>query len=107
MAFQGALSSTASLTQLTIADDKGVWLTLKDVKLDWSRSALLSGHIQVDQLSAGEIDLEAFANRPDQFNGSLARGKIAGVARYSGFHSHQGHCGTEDRSWYDGSGPTP
>lgn len=56
--FQGALSSQASLKQMTIADDSGVWLTLKDVKLDWSRSALLSGQIEISELSAGEIDLE-------------------------------------------------
>ena len=56
--FQGALSSQASLKQLTIADGQGVWLTLKDVTLDWSRSALLTGNIRIDQLSAGEIDFE-------------------------------------------------
>ncbi len=56
--FQGALSSQASLTQLTIADGQGIWLTLKDVKLDWSRSALFSGQISIDELSAGEIDLD-------------------------------------------------
>ena len=56
--FAGALSTQASLAQLTIADAHGVWLTLKDVKLDWSRSALLSGEIQITDLSAGEVDLE-------------------------------------------------
>lgn len=56
--FAGALSTQASLAQLTIADAQGVWLTLKDVKLDWSRSALLSGQIQITDLSAGEVDLE-------------------------------------------------
>lgn len=56
--FQGALSSQASLKQMTIADDAGVWLTLKDVTLDWSRSALLSGKIEISELSAGEIDLD-------------------------------------------------
>lgn len=56
--FQGALSSQASLKTLTIADDAGVWLTLKDVTLDWSRAALFSGRIAVNELSAGEIDLD-------------------------------------------------
>jgi translocation and assembly module TamB len=56
--FQGALSSQASLTQLTIADDAGVWLTLKDVSLDWSRSSLLSGAVVVNDLTAGEIVLD-------------------------------------------------
>ncbi|WP_102223821.1 translocation/assembly module TamB domain-containing protein [Acidimangrovimonas sediminis] len=55
--FQGALSSKASLKTLTIADDKGVWLTLKDVTLDWSRLALLTGKVEVNELTAAEIDL--------------------------------------------------
>ncbi|MDO5755970.1 MAG: translocation/assembly module TamB domain-containing protein [Rhodobacterales bacterium] len=53
--FRGALSSKASLDLLTIADEDGVWLTLKDVTLDWSRLALLRGRFQVSELSAGEI----------------------------------------------------
>ncbi len=53
--FKGALSSQASLDQMTIADDDGVWLTVKDVVLDWNRSALLRGRVEVTELSAGEI----------------------------------------------------
>ncbi len=56
--FQGGLSSQASLTQMTIADSQGIWLTLKDVKLDWDRTALFSGAIAITNLSAAEIDLE-------------------------------------------------
>ena len=55
--FTGALSSQATIAELTIADDTGVWLTLKGVTLDWSRSALLSGRVEVNELSADEIDL--------------------------------------------------
>ncbi|WP_128255008.1 translocation/assembly module TamB domain-containing protein [Falsirhodobacter deserti] len=53
--FTGALSSRATLDELTIADDEGVWLTLRDVVLDWNRSALLRGRLQVTELSAAEI----------------------------------------------------
>ncbi|GLS86291.1 translocation/assembly module TamB [Cypionkella aquatica] len=56
--FAGALSSQASLTELTIADDSGIWLTLRDVTLDWSRSSLLSGAVVVNELTAGEIILD-------------------------------------------------
>jgi translocation and assembly module TamB len=56
--FAGALSSRATIEQLTIADDTGVWLTLKDVALDWNRSALLSGAVSVNELSAAEIVLD-------------------------------------------------
>ena len=56
--FAGALSSQATMAEMTIADDQGIWLTIKDARLDWSRSALLSGQVVIDQLTAGEIDLE-------------------------------------------------
>jgi translocation and assembly module TamB len=53
--FRGALSSQASLEELTIADGEGVWLTLRDVTLDWTRSALLRGRLEVNRLTAAEI----------------------------------------------------
>lgn len=53
--FQGALSSTATIEMLTIADENGIWLTLKGVTLNWSRTALLSGRLEVDELSAKEL----------------------------------------------------
>lgn len=55
--FAGALSSQATLETLTIADDDGVWLRLGDVTLDWTRSALLAGRVEVNSLTAGEITL--------------------------------------------------
>ena len=56
--FAGALSSRARIAELTIADDQGVWLTLRDVALDWNRAALLGGTLSVNELSAGEIILD-------------------------------------------------
>ncbi|NEY90261.1 translocation/assembly module TamB domain-containing protein [Tabrizicola oligotrophica] len=53
--FDGALSSQARIAELTIADEQGVWLTLRDVVLDWNRSALFSGNVSVNELSAAEI----------------------------------------------------
>lgn len=53
--FQGALSSRATIEQLTISDDEGVWLTINDAVLDWNRSAILRGRIEVNELSAAEI----------------------------------------------------
>ncbi len=53
--FEGALSSQARITEMTIADADGVWLTLRDVTLDWSRAALLSGNVTINELSAAEV----------------------------------------------------
>ena len=56
--FAGALSSQARFDRLTIADDQGIWLTVEDARLDWSRSALLRGSLEVAELSAGRIALD-------------------------------------------------
>jgi translocation and assembly module TamB len=55
--FTGALSSSARMARLSIADDEGVWLELNNAELDWSRTALLRGRLQVQKLSAESITL--------------------------------------------------
>ncbi|MFT6684270.1 MAG: translocation and assembly module TamB, partial [Loktanella salsilacus] len=45
--FEGALSSRATVDKITVADSEGVWLELNNVVLDWNRSALLRGRIDV------------------------------------------------------------
>jgi translocation and assembly module TamB len=55
--FAGALSSRATFTTLTIADDQGVWLTIRDGSMAWNRAAILRGEIQINELTAAEIDL--------------------------------------------------
>ena len=53
--FDGALSSEATIAQMTIADTEGVWLTLEDVVMTWNRRALLRGAIDIRQLRAAQI----------------------------------------------------
>ncbi len=53
--FQGALSSRATIAEMTIADATGVWLTLRGVTLDWNRAAVLRGRFSVNELSATEV----------------------------------------------------
>ncbi|MEO0766119.1 MAG: hypothetical protein AAFY75_08870, partial [Pseudomonadota bacterium] len=55
--FAGALSSTARIEQITIADGDGIWLTIDDVALTWKRAALLRGIIDVQELRAARIEL--------------------------------------------------
>ena len=65
--FEGALSSEASLDALTVSDDEGVWLRLEDVVLDWNRSALLRGRLEVEELTAGLIRYERAPLPPEGF----------------------------------------
>ncbi|PAU97698.1 translocation/assembly module TamB domain-containing protein [Paracoccus salipaludis] len=53
--FQGALSSRATFTELTIADAQGVWITLRNGAIQWNRSALFARRIEIQELSAEEI----------------------------------------------------
>lgn len=55
--FAGALSSRATFTRLTISDDRGAWLTIRNGAIRWNRAALLTGRIEIDELSAEEVDL--------------------------------------------------
>ena len=53
--FQGALSSTATMTSLTVADAEGVWLRADNVRMNWNRTALLARRVDIRELSVGEI----------------------------------------------------
>ena len=55
--FAGALSSKATFETLTISDAEGVWITISEGVLSWNRSAILSGRIEINELSAAAIDL--------------------------------------------------
>lgn len=53
--FRGALSSRATFDELTVADADGVWLTLRGGAIQWTRTALLLGRVEVGELSATEV----------------------------------------------------
>lgn len=55
--FAGALSSTATLERLTIADAAGVWLTVEGAELTWRRAGLLAGEVDITRLAADRIHL--------------------------------------------------
>ncbi|MEP9398700.1 translocation/assembly module TamB domain-containing protein [Mesorhizobium sp. KR2-14] len=54
---QGALSSDATIGEITIADREGVWLRITNARIVWTRSALLLGRLSVDRLAADRIDV--------------------------------------------------
>ncbi|MCA8879732.1 MAG: translocation/assembly module TamB domain-containing protein [Rhodobacteraceae bacterium] len=53
----GLLSSQATIARIEVADDDGVWLTVRDVALDWRRVALLRRRLEVNALTVGFVDL--------------------------------------------------
>ena len=56
--FRGALSSTAQIDEITVADPTGIWLTLSDLTMKWNRRALLSGRVDIELLAARAIQLD-------------------------------------------------
>ena len=52
----GALSSRARIEQISISDQTGRWLEINDVELDWSRLALLRGRVNINRLSARQVN---------------------------------------------------
>ena len=53
---EGSLSSNVSLESITIADQEGVYLRIVAPQLEWNRSALLRGKLDVESLTAQRIE---------------------------------------------------
>lgn len=51
----GLLSSQARVGRITISDRQGVWLQIDNSMVDWSRTALFDGRVQVNSLSAETV----------------------------------------------------
>ena len=60
-AVDGVLSSDATISNIVLSDRDGPWLKVDKVRLIWSRLALLSRRLEVDQLTLGHVD---FLRRP-------------------------------------------
>lgn len=52
----GALSSTASIREVTISDKEGVWLRVNNAAIDWDQGALFTGRLLVRALTADSIE---------------------------------------------------
>lgn len=52
----GVLSSQASIRQVTISDQDGIWLTINNAAIDWDQGALFTGRLLVRELKAESID---------------------------------------------------
>ena len=54
---EGILSSDAKIGRITIADRQGVWLEISKAEIIWTRSALLTGRLVIDKLTAESIEV--------------------------------------------------
>ena len=54
---EGALSSDATIRNITISDKDGVWFRLDRVRFVWRRLALLSRRLEIDKLEIGKLEI--------------------------------------------------
>jgi len=64
----GALSSQASIREVTISDKEGVWLRITNAAIDWDQGALFTGRLLVRELSADSIEYLRNAIPSDDVN---------------------------------------
>lgn len=55
---QGALSAAAQIERLSFSDAEGIWLVIENAVLDWNRTALFRGRVDVNRLEAQRILVE-------------------------------------------------
>lgn len=65
---EGVLARRATVDRITISDPEGVWLQIDDALIDWNRSALLRGRVEVNTISAERI---TFSRTPIAEEGAL------------------------------------
>jgi translocation and assembly module TamB len=53
----GLLASDAKVEEITVSDREGVWLTIQDADIVWTRRALFSKRLKIDSLSAKSIEI--------------------------------------------------
>jgi len=54
---EGALSSEANIAEITISDKQGVWLRIVNARINWKRSALLRGVLEVKNITETLIEI--------------------------------------------------
>lgn len=70
---QGTLSSNVSFESITISDENGIWLTIEEPQLVWTRSGLLRGRLDVESLTATRINLPRLPQSDEELPGAESR----------------------------------
>ncbi|HEX3912407.1 MAG TPA: translocation/assembly module TamB domain-containing protein [Steroidobacteraceae bacterium] len=73
----GSLPGHLTLDELELRDAAGVWLTARNIALDWTPLSYLEGRLQIDRLHVGGIDMQRL---PQSSSGSTS-GRTASMPR--------------------------
>jgi translocation and assembly module TamB len=88
----GALSSQARIEAITISDDRGPWLEVDNVTLDWNRLQLILGRVNVNLLSADRIAWLRRADPPKTppIDACSLEGRVSAVFQFKLIPTHVG-----------------
>ena len=64
-AVEGALSSNATIRNVSVADAQGAFLRIDQIRIAWRRAALLSRRIEIENLEIGRVELTRRPAPPD------------------------------------------
>jgi len=73
----GVLSSVASIDEITISDEKGVYARINNAKIDWNQTALVFGRLEIRSLTADSIE---YLRNPIPAAGSLPSAEAGGFS---------------------------
>ncbi len=59
----GSFPNHVTLEELELRDAAGVWLTAKQIELDWTPWGYLEGRLQIDRLQVASVDMERLPQR--------------------------------------------
>jgi translocation and assembly module TamB len=76
-AVEGALSSEATIRDIRISDEEGVWLSLDRATIDWNRSALVfQRRLEVNALTLGTLTIERLPSREEVDEEDVEQGPL-------------------------------
>jgi translocation and assembly module TamB len=70
---RGSFPRHLLVDQVQLRDSRGVWLSAERIALDWSPLAYLGGHLQVDNLQIGTLDMQ----RVPHSSPATSRGEVS------------------------------
>ncbi|MBT4879357.1 MAG: hypothetical protein HON43_00075 [Alphaproteobacteria bacterium] len=62
---EGFIPFQVNISSLSLSDEKGPWLVIKNLKWDWKASHLFMGRMQIRQLNAESIQVLHLPSQPD------------------------------------------
>lgn len=67
---RGSLLTAPELAKISFSDERGVWLEVREIAMDWSATRLLFGNLDIDELSASHATLYRLPASKEHYPGN-------------------------------------